>query len=143
MVNSFDFIINDNDQIFIEVPYYEFTEKVNNEVFIKEVKAFSPDTEVVETKVALGRNKAKFNDNQTVLNNIYSGVLRSLKKDIKPAKIPTPCNVEIRYTRTERATEVIAIQKKDFNRDFTYGEDAHIIKGYCENITDIKHCLLT
>ena len=63
--------------------------------------------------------------------------------DIKPAKIPTPCNVEIRYTRTERATEVIAIQKKDFNRDFTYGEDAHIIKGYCENITDIKHCLLT
>ena len=112
-------------------------------VFIKQVKEFSPETETVETKKALGRNKAIFNDNNAVLQNIYNGVLASLKKDIPLATIPLPNDIEIRYTRTERAKEVIEIQKTNYNRNFTYGEDAHIIKGYCNNIEDLKHSIIS
>ena len=112
-------------------------------VFIKEVKEFSPLTEVVETKKALGRNKAQFNDNSVVLQNIYNGILKAMQKDIPLAKIPLPNDIEIRYTRTERATEVITEQKTLFNRDFTYGEDAHIIKGYLNNTEDLKHSIIT
>jgi D-amino peptidase len=114
-----------------------------DDVFLKEVKSFSPQTEVVETKKALGRNKAIFNDNEVVLQNIYNGVLKAMNKNIPLAKIPLPNDIEIRYTRTERATEIIDIQKRDFKRDFTYGEDAHIIKGYCNNVTDLKRNIIT
>lgn len=35
MKKTFDFVIDAKDRIFIEVPYYEFNEKVNNDVFRK------------------------------------------------------------------------------------------------------------
>lgn len=110
-------------------------------VFIEQVKEFSPATVTVVTKKALGRNEAEFYDNETVLRNIYEGVLASLKKEIPIVTIPLPAEIEIRYTRSEMAKKEILDQKERYNRDFTYGEDAHVIKYYCMDIEDIKHSL--
>lgn len=114
-----------------------------DDVFINEVKAFSPTTVTVETKKAISRNDGVFYDEKTVLNNIYNGVLKSIKSDVKIAKIPLPAKIEIRYTRTERAKEVALIQQRDYNRNFIYGEDAHVITCNCYDIDDLKHSIIT
>ena len=114
-----------------------------DDVFISQVKEFSPSTVTIVTKKATGRNLAIFKNNDALLQEIYNGVKLSLTKNVKPICLPLPNNIEIRYTRTERAKEVIDIQKQNYNRDFTYGEDAHTIVSTVNDIEDLKHSIIT
>ena len=88
----------------------------------------SPDTVFVTTKEGYGRNSAKLRDEEEILKEIYDGVAKAAKADIKPLGISLPITLEVRYTRAEDAEKFYNIGKEDSGvASLKYGDDTHTV----------------
>ena len=99
----------------------------SDDVCVAQFKKTSPDTVGVITKYGKSRNLAEFRDEDTIVQEIYDGVVKSLKSDIKPVKINCPINVEVRYTRAEGAASIYERTMKDDAMSVRYGDDTHTL----------------
>lgn len=95
------------------------------------------DIETVCTKRGLGRNSAELYGDE-VLKEMYEKTLKATTKPSSPKKLKFPCEVEIRYTRTELAKEKKEFFYREYSRNYSYGEDAHVLKFNANCIEDIK-----
>ena len=109
-----------------------------DDVCLKQMLDTYPEIETVVTKIAKGRNSAEFIDSDTVVNNIYEGVKRALKKPLVPYKFTFPCTIEARYTRMEFAEDLYLRNKNEFGLDVKYGDDIHILICEIKNETELK-----
>lgn len=100
----------------------------SDEACVNQFKATSPETVFVITKYGKSRNSAEFRDEDEVLREIYSGVIKALKKDIKPVSIKAPLELEVRYSRAERSEEIYRIAEADDGIGWVkYGSDTHTL----------------
>ena len=99
----------------------------SDDVCVAQFKKTSPDTVGVITKIGKGRNSAEFKDEDAVLSDIYSGVTKSLKSDIRPVGISCPLQLEVRYTRAEKAAEMYARAMEIDGLTVEYGDDTHTL----------------
>ncbi|MBE6645494.1 MAG: peptidase M55 [Ruminococcaceae bacterium] len=99
----------------------------SDDVCVAQFKKTSPDTVGVITKYGKSRNEAEFKDEDTVVQEIYDGVVKSLKSDIKPVGINCPINIEVRYTRAEGAASIYERVSKDDCITAKYGDDTHTL----------------
>lgn len=99
----------------------------SDDVCINQFKKTSPDTVSVITKYGKGRNSAELKDEEVVLGEIYDGVVKSLKSDIRPVGINSPLSLEVRYTRAERAEEMYKKALADDAVTVQYGNDTHTL----------------
>ena len=97
-------------------------------VAIEQAKQFSSEIVTVETKIGKSRNEAIFREKNDVLRDIYNGVKLSVKSNSKPCVTTCPLNVEIRYTRVEKAMEIYNKVRSDGAISVEYGEDAHVLQ---------------
>ena len=108
----------------------------SDDIALKEIKELVPNIVTVETKKALGRNKAEFKDETAVLEEISATVKKAVNLKTTVPEIEVPMLVEMRYTRTEHAEEFLQkAQKMGLNARFF--EDAHTIVFNTEKIDDI------
>ena len=99
----------------------------SDDVCVNQFKKTSPDTVSVITKYGKGRNKAELKDEEVVLTEIYNGVVKSIKSDIKPVGINCPLTLEARYTRAEKAEEIYQKALLDDAVTVQYGSDTHTL----------------
>ena len=107
----------------------------SDEACVKQFKESSPDTVFVTTKYGRSRNEAELRDEEDVLRDIYEGVSKAMKSDIKPISKACPFTLEVRYTRAE-ATPMF--YEKGANDDgissVRYGDDTHTLFFTVEKI---------
>ena len=99
----------------------------SDDVCVAQFKKTSPDTVCVTTKYGKGRNEAVFRDEDTVLQEIYDGVAKSVKADIKPVSISVPFKMEVRYSRAEMAKKMYERALETDAISAEYGEDTHTV----------------
>ena len=116
---------------------------IGDDLFIKEVKKYSKKAIYVETKKALGRNKAEFSDEKVLKRKLKAGVKKAIKTESETKRFNFPAKVEIRYTRTERAGEIKDILGEKFNLNAEYSGDAHTLTLTVNNYTELKAILGT
>lgn len=109
----------------------------SDDVCLAQIKQTCPDAVTVLTKVAKSRNEAILRERGEVLQEIYDGVKEAMKKDIAPVKLTYPIDFEIRYTRMELASEVLAT-KKAFLPSLSYGEDTHTLKATVNSVDQLR-----
>ncbi len=108
----------------------------SDDICVAQFKETAPNITSVITKFAKGRNAADFVDEAEVLEKLYNGVCEAVKKDNPIIPIDTPIEVEIRYTRMERAAEKVKLAEQK-NIPVKYGEDAHILFFEIDKIDDV------
>lgn len=108
----------------------------SDDICVAQFKETVPNITSVVTKFAKGRNDAEFIDEDKVLQDLYDGVCEAVKKENSIVSVDTPVNLEIRYTRTERAAEKIKLAQHK-GTPYKYGEDAHILFYTVDKIDDI------
>lgn len=111
---------------------------IGDNLFIKEVKKFAKKAVFVETKKALGRNKAEFSEKKTLIRNLKAGVKKALHAAPQTKLFTFPEKVEIRFTRTERAEEVKHALKERFHFVANYAGDAHTLVLTVNNYSELK-----
>lgn len=109
-------------------------------VLISQVLEFNPQVVTALTKTGTGRNSAIFRDEKELLEDIYQGVKKAVKKNIEIKKLKFPCEFEVRFTRMEFAKEMLD-QKIKVVPQAKYGEDAHTLVATVENIQQLKYML--
>ena len=88
----------------------------------------SPETVFVVTKYGTGRNSAELRPLDDVVRDIYDGVCEAVKKDIKPISHKVPFTLEVRYTRSEHAVEMIERGTAESGvGSIRYGDDTHTV----------------
>lgn len=92
------------------------------------------------TKIGKGRNEAEFLPKDEVLGEIRAKVKTALRKNLPVCENRFPCTVEIRYTRTEFASENYKRLNAEGLRS-VYGEDAHVIIGVARNVDELRKFL--
>lgn len=105
-----------------------------------QIKEFDDKITTVVTKVGLGRNSAKFIDEDELLQEIYVSVKKSLTNGAVAKKLHFPVTFEVRFTRMEFAKEMFDRIKKDVPQ-VVWGEDSHTIKAEINNIKELKYML--
>lgn len=113
----------------------------SDDVCTSQFKRTSPDTITVITKYGKGRNTAVLKDEDTVLKEIYDGVAKAVKADIKPVGIGCPLNLEVRYTRAEKAEEMYKKAKSDDAITVVYGPDTHTLFFEIGEVNRVPHVL--
>lgn len=108
----------------------------SDNIALNEIKGLVPGIVTVETKKALGRNKAEFKDESCLLDQFEEGVKKALNTSACLPKLSYPLVVEMRYTRTEDA-EIFLQKAINMGLNATYKEDAHTIIFNTEKIDDI------
>lgn len=108
----------------------------SDDICVAQFKETAPNITSVITKYAKGRNAADFIDEDKVLEDMYNGVCEAVKKDNPLIPMTTPLELEVRYTRMERAAEKVKLAKVK-NIPVRYGEDAHILFFEIDKIDDI------
>ena len=108
----------------------------SDDIALEEIKELIPNVVTVETKKALGRNKAIFKEQSLVLEEISSAVKKAVETETSLSDLSMPLKVEMRYTRTEHAEEFLQ-KAKNLCLAAEYFEDAHTIVFTTERIDDI------
>lgn len=116
---------------------------IGDDLFIKEVKKYCKKAVYVETKKALGRNKAEFADEKVLKRKLKAGVKKALNARPDVKRFAFPEKVEIRYTRTELAEEVKNTLKDKYNLTASYVGDAHTLSLTVNNYAELKAFLGT
>lgn len=98
----------------------------SDDICIKQFKELAPEAVSVITKFGKGRNAAEFIDEDEVLDALYKGTCEAVKKDLPTIPLEVPVEVEIRYTRSERA-EIKLELAKELGVQAKYGEDTHVL----------------
>lgn len=114
---------------------------IGDDLFIKEVKKFVKKAVFVETKKALGRNKAEFSDEKALKRKLKSGVKKSLNTKPETKLFTFPETVEIRFTHTDSATEVKTALKDKFGLLASYKNDAHTLTLTVNGYSELKEFL--
>lgn len=96
---------------------------------IEQFKELSPNSVTVITKYGKSRNEATLRDEDEVVNEIYNGVKEGAKKvkEIPLPKLPMPAEVEMRYTRAERAYEKLEKISARGDIKVRFGRDTHTL----------------
>lgn len=94
----------------------------------------------VETKKELGRNEAVFRDNEELLAEIKSEIVKAVTLDLKPYQLVFPVAMEKSFKRVEDAVENLAHLKKlgisaYHPDDDALGKDGHTI---CAEISSME-----
>ena len=89
------------------------------------------------TKIGKGRNKAEFLSVSEVLEGIYNGVCKAVKKKIIVEKPTFPYTIEVRYTRMEYAESVYEKLRAE-GLLVEYGEDAHVLTALVGDIDELR-----
>lgn len=110
----------------------------SDDICVKQMLENSPHIETVVTKIALGRNKAKYLDDDKVLQDIYNGVRKSVNKKHDLYPLSFPCTIEVRYTRMELAEFYYERNTKEFGIKVDYKEDAHTLTAKINNIDELR-----
>lgn len=99
-----------------------------DDVSAAEMKAVCQHAVTVITKYGKGRNRAVLCTEEDVLHRIYEGVLEAVGQIAAPytCTFPHDARLEIRYTRSERAAEVLVHAQK-LGMQVSYGEDTHVL----------------
>ncbi len=106
---------------------------------VKQMLEFSPDLVTSITKIGLGRNQAEFIDEEKVLNDIYEGVKRAVKTSHKLPDFKFPCQLEVRYTRTEWAANYYKRNREEYGVDVKYVDnDCHVVSAEIKNTFELK-----
>ena len=109
----------------------------SDDIAVKQFSECNPLTETVVTKYGKGRHEAEFREEETVLDEIYVGVKRSVSSGAKPVKFRFPCVLEIRYTRLEIAAYHLETLSEKVS-GLGYGEDGNVLKATLQNIDDLR-----
>lgn len=109
----------------------------SDDVCVGQVREYDENIVTAITKIGTGRNSAIFKEAETVLREIYDGAALALQKEIKTKKLTFPCEVEIRFTRTEFAAYEYANMKKQLP-SIEYGEDAHTLCARVNNANELR-----
>ncbi len=114
----------------------------SDDVCTEQLKEFDPRLITAVTKIGKGRNSAEFIQEEKVLEDIYWGVKTAVDKNagMSPKKLQFPCEIEIRYTRTEFALERLNEIKERIS-DVRYGEDAHVLKMSIKDVDQLRFVL--
>jgi D-amino peptidase len=108
----------------------------SDDICVSQFKETVPNISSVVNKIAKGRNAADFIDEDKVLQDLYSGVCEAVKQQSPIVSVDEPINLEIRYTRTERAVEKIKLAQQK-GTPVKYGDDAHILLFEVDKIDDV------
>ena len=109
----------------------------SDDVGITQFNALVPDAVSVVTKYGKGRNSAILREQSEVLADIYEGVKKAVKSAVKPIACNFPADLEIRYTRSERAALKYEKYSAEERFDLKYGEDSHILHARIDHILDV------
>ena len=109
----------------------------SDEVGIAQFNALAPDAVSVVTKYGKGRNTATLRAQGEVLADIYEGVKKAVKSGVKPVPYSFPADLEIRYTRSERAALKYEKYFGEESLELKYGEDSHILHARINHILDV------
>lgn len=110
----------------------------SDDICINQMLENSPHLETAITKIALGRNKARFLDDDKVLQNIYNGVRKSVNKNHDLYPLSFPCTLEVRYTRMELAEVYYEKINKEFELKVEYKDDAHTLTAKINDINELR-----
>lgn len=113
----------------------------SDDICVAQFKKTSPDTVYVTTKYGKSRNEAEFRDEDVVVKEIYDGVVKAIKSDIKPVGINCPVNLEIRFTRAEGAAMIYERALKESEVTVRYGNDTHTLFYVVNKLNRIPHML--
>ena len=111
----------------------------SDDLCVKEMKGIRYDIGSVITKYSHGRNNAEFIDEEKVLSDMYTEVKKSLKLLDREYTflMPNPSNVEMRFTRSERAEDVFERLTKNGRYFVKYGDDSHVLRFVIEKPWEI------
>ncbi len=100
----------------------------SDEQGVAEMRAMYPTIETVTTKYGEGRNRGTLRERAVVLDEIRAGVTAALAKEAPVVlSFPRDADVEIRYTRAERAEAVYARICENGLAPVRYGADSHTL----------------
>ena len=99
-----------------------------DDVALGEITEIYPNIITVTTKYGKGRNSAELRESKTVLDEIrHKVVTAAVRKAPECAKkFESPSELEVRFTRAERAADSFERAKK-MGIPVRYGEDSHIL----------------
>lgn len=99
-----------------------------DDVSCEEIESLCPGIVLTVTKYGKGRNEGVLRDRKEVLDELYSATVEGVKRGgaVPVAPFPEKASVEIRYTRAERAEEMMR-RASSLGLRCSYGEDTHIL----------------
>ncbi|MBQ8289756.1 MAG: M55 family metallopeptidase [Clostridia bacterium] len=100
-----------------------------DDISCNELKGICPDAVCVVTKRGRGRNNAYLRERGEVLDELYSATCASLSLLDKPVALAfpdTPETLEVRYTRAERAEDIMR-KAGELGIPARWGDDTHIL----------------
>lgn len=109
----------------------------SDDVCIRQVRETIPGIHTVVSKIGKGRNKAKFLEEAKVLSDIHDQVISAVHNPNKPIKLSFPCEIEVYYTRAEKAAEVLQTVKK-YGQAARMGDTTHIVCSILRDIQDLE-----
>lgn len=100
----------------------------------------------VETKKELSRNDAIFRDNDALLSDIKSNIVKAVKKMTAPCPLKFPSVMEKSFKRVEDAAKYLSkLQSLCINAEYPddeiLGKDAHTVVSKIYNIDDFIKCI--
>lgn len=103
---------------------------------VAEAKEILPWIETVETKQSFAYTRIISKHPKAVLNEIYDGVKKAVKRigEMKCFNVKTPVNIEIRYKRTDMATHAKLV---DMNGEFFESSDAYTRAGTLKTLENL------
>lgn len=112
----------------------------SDDVCARDFSESFPDAKTSITKIGKGRNAAAFIDPATVLGDIRKGISEAVKTAKIRREKTFPCDIEIRYTRTETAAEKMK-KLEEQGIKTAYAGDAHTIAGRAEDVYELRKYL--
>ncbi len=109
----------------------------SDDVCVAQVKEAIPGIHTVVTKIGKGRNAAEFLDEAQVLREIHGQVTECLRCPNRPVVLTYPCEIEVNYTRAERA-EAVLQKVLRYGQSAQYGETTHIVRSVLRDAKDLE-----
>ena len=116
------------------------------DITCKQAERTIPGIITVVTKKELSRNSAEFRDNNELLADIKTSIVKAINTEFTPKKLEFPAIEEKSFKRTEDAAEYLKTLKEqglnsDYIDDEIMGKDAHTVATEINSIFDLIKCI--